>query len=126
MKIRAKYIVGADGQAPTTFYQVTCWRQLAENTAQSLRRGDPVIVRGMLRGREWSSGERSGTSLEINADSVGHDLNRGITQLRRLKPPAPRPAAEPPVEQRVEPRVEQRVEPPVEQPVQQAVERPAT
>jgi len=69
----------------TTFYQVTCWRQLAVNTAQSLHRGDPVIVRGMLRGREWSSGERSGTSLEISADSVGHDLNRGITLLRRLQ-----------------------------------------
>jgi single-strand DNA-binding protein len=71
-----------DGE--TTFYQVTCWRQLAENAARSLRRGDPVIVRGMLRGREWSNAERSGTSLEISADSIGHDLNRGITSLWRL------------------------------------------
>jgi len=78
----------------TTFYQVTCWRQLARNTAQSLHKGERVIVRGSLRGRDWSSGERSGTSLEINADSIGHDLTAGVTELRRvLREPAAAAAA---------------------------------
>ncbi|RZS89834.1 single-strand DNA-binding protein [Motilibacter rhizosphaerae] len=73
----------ADGD--TTFYSVTCWRDLAVNAANSLRKGDPVVVRGTLRSREWTSGERSGTALELSADTVGHDLSRGSTHFRRAE-----------------------------------------
>jgi len=44
----------------TTWLTVTCWRGLAFNAAQSLTKGQPVIVHGALHVREWSDGERSG------------------------------------------------------------------
>jgi single-strand DNA-binding protein len=80
-----------DGE--TTYYTVTCWRQLAVNAFQSLRKGDTVVVRGVLRGRDWRNGDRSGTTLEVTADHLGHDLARGTTIFRRSG------AARPPVAQ---------------------------
>lgn len=78
---------GADGgwvDGDTTYYTVTCWRALAQNVAQCLHKGDPVLVRGTLRGRDWTTAERSGTSLEVTAESVGHDLARGVSTFRRV------------------------------------------
>lgn len=80
----------ADGtwtDGDTTYYQVTCWRGLAENVAQSLHKGQPVLVRGTFRSRAWDNGVRSGTSLDITADLVGHDLNRGVTLFRKISKP---------------------------------------
>ena len=77
----------------TTFYSVTCWRSLAQNVAQSLHKGDPVVLTGTLRGRDWTNGERSGTSLEISALTVGHDLGRGVSLFRRVSRRVPEAAA---------------------------------
>ncbi len=69
----------------TSYYTVTCWRFLAENVAASVRRGDPVIVIGDVQVRDWSTEDgRTGTSTEIDALSVGHDLNRGISEFHRV------------------------------------------
>ncbi|MCU0279442.1 MAG: single-stranded DNA-binding protein [Candidatus Nanopelagicales bacterium] len=57
-----------------TFVAVTCWRRLAENVAASLRRGDPVIVTGRLRVKR--DPEHRVTRVEVDAMSVGLDLNR--------------------------------------------------
>jgi single-strand DNA-binding protein len=69
---------------PTSYYSVTCFRYLAQNVAASLQKGDPVVVAGSLRVREWESGERSGKDAEISASSVGHDLTRGVSSFRRV------------------------------------------
>jgi single-strand DNA-binding protein len=69
---------------PTTWFTVECWRHLALNTFESVRRGHPVIVTGRLRTHEWTdeSGEaRSRVILE--AFSVGHDLTRGTASFTR-------------------------------------------
>ncbi|MDP9394379.1 MAG: single-stranded DNA-binding protein [Actinomycetota bacterium] len=68
----------------TSYYSVTCWRHLAQNAAASLHKGDPVVVTGDLRVREWTSGERSGTSADIDAVALGHDLSRGMSEFRRV------------------------------------------
>jgi single-strand DNA-binding protein len=41
------------------------------------------VVSGRLKVRDWDNGERSGTSVEIEADSLGHDLVWGTTQFSR-------------------------------------------
>ena len=46
-------------------------------------KGDRVIVRGRLRVRDWDNGERSGTTVEIEAESLGHDLMFGISSFER-------------------------------------------
>lgn len=69
----------------TTYVTVNCWRQLADHVLVSLRRGDPVVVVGRLRVREWTNEEKSGVVVEIDATSVGHDLTRGTAVFTRFK-----------------------------------------
>jgi len=82
--------------AETNWFTVTAFRHLADNARQSLHKGERVIVRGRLRIRDWSSGERSGVTVEIEADSIGHDLAWGTSAFQRVLRSAPEaPAAEP-------------------------------
>jgi single-strand DNA-binding protein len=67
----------------STFFAVSCWRNLALNVVQSVRKGDPVVIQGKLRVRDWKTEEKSGTSVEIEASHIGLDLNRGTAEFRR-------------------------------------------
>ena len=70
-----------DGE--TNWFTVTAFRQLAINTAGSVSKGERVLVTGKLRVRDWDNGERAGTSVEIEADSLGHDLCWGNAAFTR-------------------------------------------
>ncbi|MEY2672223.1 MAG: hypothetical protein RLZZ508_100 [Actinomycetota bacterium] len=70
--------------ADTTYFNVTSWRGLAENVGASIKKGDPVVVVGKLRVREWTKEEKSGTSVDIEATAVGHDLSRGTAEFTRV------------------------------------------
>jgi single-strand DNA-binding protein len=71
-----------DGE--TSYYSVTCWRKLAENVHGSLRKGDMVIVRGKVSTRSWlDDQQRVRMEVEIEADSVGHDLAFGWSRFNR-------------------------------------------
>ena len=67
----------------TTFVRVTCRRAMALNAAESLRKGQPVVVTGRLRERSWSANGRTGQSLEVEAETLGHDLSFGTTRFAR-------------------------------------------
>jgi single-strand DNA-binding protein len=83
----------ADG--PTSFVTVLCWRTLADNVAISLRKGEPVVVRGRLRVREYSGKDGSARiAVEVDASSVGHDLSRGVAHFSRTRRAAGETAAE--------------------------------
>jgi single-strand DNA-binding protein len=69
--------------AETNWFTVTSFRQLAINTATSISKGDRVLVIGKLRVRDWDNGERAGTSVEIEAESIGHDLVWGSSSFVR-------------------------------------------
>jgi single-strand DNA-binding protein len=74
----------ADG--PTSFVTVLCWRTLADNVAVCLRKGEPVLVRGRLRVREYEGKEGSPRiAVEVEASSVGHDLSRGVAHFSRTR-----------------------------------------
>lgn len=70
-----------DGE--TNWFTITSFKQLAINTASSINKGDRITVSGDLRVRDWDNGERAGTSVEIEAVSIGHDLNWGNTNFTR-------------------------------------------
>ena len=77
---------GEWGDGPTSFVTVLCWRSLADNVAMCLRKGEPVLVRGRLRVREYEGKDGSrGTETEIDASSVGHDLSRGVAHFSRTR-----------------------------------------
>jgi single-strand DNA-binding protein len=77
---------GEWGDGPTSFVTVLCWRTLADNVAMCLRKGEPVLVRGRLRVREFQDKEGSPrTATEVEASSVGHDLSRGVAHFSRTR-----------------------------------------
>ena len=74
---------------PTSYYRVKCWRRLAINAVSSLHKGDMVVVRGRFYMNSWvDSQQRPRATLEIEADSLGHDLAYGWTHFLRGARPA--------------------------------------
>jgi single-strand DNA-binding protein len=68
----------------TTYVNVSCRRSMALNAAVSVRKGQPIVVTGRLRERFWSANGRTGQSLEIQAETLGHDLSFGTTEFVRI------------------------------------------
>lgn len=67
-----------------SFYDVVCWRQLAENVTESLPKGTSVIVVGKLRQRSWEADDGSKRSkVEVQADHVGPALNWATCEVSR-------------------------------------------
>lgn len=67
----------------TNWYTVTAFRTLALNAHRSVNKGDRILVTGKLRIRDWDNGERSGTSVEVEAEAIGHDLSWGESTFTR-------------------------------------------
>ncbi len=85
-----------DGE--TNWFTITSFRQLAINSSESVNKGDRILVTGKLRVRDWDNGERSGTSVEIDADAIGHDLSWGTaTFVRTILVREADPAEESPI-----------------------------
>lgn len=68
----------------TSFFNVTAWRQLAENVAESLTSGMRVVVVGRLRTNSWETPEGDKrTTVEIEADEVAPSLKWATAKLER-------------------------------------------
>ncbi len=66
----------------TSFFDIACWRDLAENVATSLRRGARVVITGRLEQRTWTgSDDRVKTRIELVAEDVGCSLRFSPTAL---------------------------------------------
>lgn len=73
----------------TLFVNVTCWRGQAVNVAESLHKGQPVVVYGRYYTRDYRVEEQVRTSYELEATAVGHDLSRGVTTFKRVNRATP-------------------------------------
>lgn len=71
-----------DGDA--TFYRTSAWRTMAENAAESINKGDRVVVVGALSNRRYETRDGGvGYSLEITADEVALSTKWAIVSSRR-------------------------------------------
>ena len=77
-----------DGE--TNWYTASAYRRLAEHAFESLHKRDRVILTGRLRVRHWDTGEKRGTSVDIDVDAIGHDLLFGTTTFAPDEPAAAR------------------------------------
>jgi single-strand DNA-binding protein len=58
-----------------SFFDVVCWREMAENVSESLSRGSRVVVTGRLEQRSWETQEGEKRSkIEVVADEIGPSL----------------------------------------------------
>ena len=67
-----------------SFFNVVCWREMADNVAESLAKGARVVVTGRLEQRSWETdnGEKRSV-VEIVADEVGPSLRWATAQVTR-------------------------------------------
>ena len=71
-----------DGEA--LFLTCNCWRQMAENAAESLTKGMRVVVTGKLRQRSYQTKEgESRTVFEVEVDEVGPSLKNDSASVSR-------------------------------------------
>lgn len=70
----------------TSFFDVVCWRDLAENVALSLVKGSRVIVSGRLEQRTWENdaGERR-SRVEVSAEDVGPSLRFATAEVTKAE-----------------------------------------
>jgi len=94
----------------TSFFDVVCWREMAENVSETLAKGARVIVTGRLEQRSWETSDGDKRSkVEIVADELGPSLRWATAQVVKNERRAPgdrgpgggggegtRPAAAPP------------------------------
>lgn len=68
----------------TSFFRVNVWRQLAENVAESLTRGNRVVVTGTLKMRSWETQEgEKRTVVEVEATDVGPSLKFATAKVEK-------------------------------------------
>ena len=74
---------GAWVDSGTNWYSVSAFRGLAEHTYKSVNKGDRVLLTGRLRLRAWDTGVKQGTTADIDAEAIGHDLLWGTTRFEK-------------------------------------------
>jgi single-strand DNA-binding protein len=95
----------------TSFFNVVCWREQAENVSESIGKGARVVVTGRLEQRSWETEQGEKRSVvEIVADDIGPSLRWATAQITKNErrggggdfggagsggKPAPAPAQEP-------------------------------
>jgi len=67
-----------------SFFDIVCWRELAENVSESLTKGSRVMVSGRLDQRSWETenGDKR-SKVEVVADEIGSSLRWATAQVSR-------------------------------------------
>lgn len=70
---------------PAQFFDVKCWGTLAENVAETIRKGNRIIVFGELEFRSWETdaGEKR-SKVEVKAEAIGPDLRWATAQVVKI------------------------------------------
>jgi single-strand DNA-binding protein len=73
-------------QEATSFFDVVCWRDLAENVALSLSKGMRVVVTGRIEQHSWETEDGELRSkVEIVAEEIGPSLRFATADVRRVE-----------------------------------------
>ena len=73
-----------DGNESVSFFDVTCWRDLAEHVAESLGKGNRVIIHGRLDQNTWETKDGDKRSkVRVMADDVGPSLRWAVATVEK-------------------------------------------
>jgi single-strand DNA-binding protein len=73
-------------ESTTSFFDVICWRDLAENAALSLTRGARIVVTGRLEQRSWETDDgETRTKVELVADDIGASLRFATVDIHKVE-----------------------------------------
>lgn len=69
-----------------SFFDVVAWRDIAEHVAESLQKGDRVVVTGTLRQRTWEADDGTKRSkVELTAEDIGASLRFATAVMTRAE-----------------------------------------
>jgi single-strand DNA-binding protein len=72
-----------DGE--TNFFRCSIWREAAENVAESLTKGMPVIAFGEIKTKKYQTKEgENRSSQEVELSSIGPDLRWGSAKFAKV------------------------------------------
>lgn len=80
-----RYQKDGEWQEETSFFDVTLWRDLADNVADSLRKGDAVLVAGRMKQREYEKDGAKRTAWDLEVDGIGPDLRWATAAVTRTQ-----------------------------------------
>ena len=67
-----------------SFFDIVCWREMAENASESLHKGARVLVTGRFEQRSWETAEGEKRSkIEVIADEIGPSLRWATAEVRK-------------------------------------------
>jgi single-strand DNA-binding protein len=70
----------------TSFFDIVCWRDLAEHVALSLTKGARVVVTGRLEQRSWETDDgETRTKVELVADDIGASLRFATLDIHKVQ-----------------------------------------
>lgn len=71
---------------PTSFVRCNAWRDLAEHTAESLAKGDRVVVTGTLRQRDYEAQDKTKRTVwEVAVSEVGAALRYATVKIAKAR-----------------------------------------
>jgi single-strand DNA-binding protein len=81
------------------FLNLTCWKQQAENVAESVQKGDLIMVTGRLETREYETkdGEKR-QSFDVTADQIGPSLAFATAKVSKTERRSGSTATPPPAD----------------------------
>ncbi|MDZ7674686.1 MAG: single-stranded DNA-binding protein [Acidimicrobiales bacterium] len=88
--VNRRYTRNGEQVEDTSFFDITCWRDLADNVSASISKGDRVIVYGRLEQRQWETDQGDKRSkVEIIADEVAPSLRWATAQVEKIRRDGP-------------------------------------
>jgi single-strand DNA-binding protein len=74
----------SEWEEKVSFFNVVCWREMAENAAASLGKGTRILVTGRLEQRSYETQDGEKRSVvEVIADEIGPSLRWAEAQVTR-------------------------------------------
>jgi len=85
LAVNRRWQQDGEWQEEAHFFDVTAWRDLAENVAESIQKGDRVIVEGRLQFRTWEDKEtgENRSKVDVVADDIGPSLRWATTDITK-------------------------------------------
>lgn len=84
LAVNRRWQQDGEWQEETDFFNVTAWRDLAENLAESVQKGDRVVIEGRMKFSEYEDRDGNARSgLEVIADDVGASMRWATVEVTK-------------------------------------------
>lgn len=72
-------------QEATSFFDVVCWREMAEHVSESVEKGTRIIVTGRLEQRSYEKDGQQRSVTEIVADDIAPSLRWATAKVTKTE-----------------------------------------